>query len=322
MGGIFVSGTVTAVSSTISGNSTTGMGSEGGGIYGGTVSLTNTTVADNFTTGDQSRGGGVFGNSVTSAQSTFTGNSTAGTSSGGGGIYGGTVSLNNSLVLGNASASSSNQQEVGINAAIVPFVIFNGVNIVGTGNDTDASDGVINADPTQVFNTTQALLYGNGGATTETSGVIANNGGMVQTAALLANLTNPAIDSGTGVLPQDTFDLDADMNVSNSLPLDARDFARAVDVPGIGSAVPDIGAFEAQITATPGPDFSVGGAGSNTQQPGDGDDLILGSPGADPIDGGDGIDTVDFSSSASRVLVFLSGGGTEGDAEGDTFSKC
>ncbi|WP_196223053.1 hypothetical protein, partial [Roseibium sp. RKSG952] len=62
--------------------------------------------------------------------------------------------------------------------------------IVGEGSDTDASDGVINASAEDVFAETYALDDGT------LAGVLADNGGPVQTILLKADTDNPALDIG------------------------------------------------------------------------------------------------------------------------------
>ena len=68
-----------------------------------------------------------------------------------------------------------------------------------------------------------------------------------------------------------------------------------------------------------GDDKLVGGAGDDTLQGGDGDDKLLGEGGADVLDGGLGIDTISYITAASGVTLTIAGGGTLGDALGDTF---
>ena len=62
---------------------------------------------------------------------------------------------------------------------------------------------------------------------------------------MLADAANPALDSGTGALPADEFDLDGDNNTTELLPVDARGLNRDVDLPGAGGT-PDLGAYEVQ----------------------------------------------------------------------------
>ena len=76
------------------------------------------------------------------------------------------------------------------------------------------------------------------------SGMLADNGGPVQTVALAASVTNPAIDAGNDAL---------------DAAGDARGLAR-LDVPGAahnGGNISDLGAFELQASAFETPGFVV-----------------------------------------------------------------
>ena len=68
-----------------------------------------------------------------------------------------------------------------------------------------------------------------------------------------------------------------------------------------------------------GDDKLVGGARNDILLGGDGDDKLLGEGGADVLDGGLGIDTISYITAASAVVLTIDGGGTLGDALGDTF---
>lgn len=102
-GGIYNDqGTLTVISSRISGNAATGNGQGGGGIFNFTAAA-NLTVINSLLTGNTSgsRGGGISnsGGTLTVSSTTISGNS----ASTGGGISGsGTMNLNNSIVAGNS----------------------------------------------------------------------------------------------------------------------------------------------------------------------------------------------------------------------------
>lgn len=224
-GGGLWGGSITLTNSTVSGNSTAGVNANGGGAFGFDLIATNSTVSGNSAGGIGSYGGGLFGYGVALSNSTVSGNSADGGEAGGGGIYAsmGGVSLENSIVLGNSSVGSPTP-EIGTYGPINAT----GLNIVGTGSDTDGSDGIINADPTLVF----AQTYANG---TATAGVLSDNGGPVQTIALLADIMNPALDAA-----------------SSELSTDARGGVRNVDLPGVGTDYSaDLGAFELQALSQP-----------------------------------------------------------------------
>jgi hypothetical protein len=111
-GGISTSsGTLTLTNTTVSGNSTAGLGANGGGIStpSGTVTLIGSTVSGNSTTGDRASGGGIYvyyNGTLTLTDSTVSGNSTEGRSADGGGIatYDSAVTLTGSTVSGNSTA--------------------------------------------------------------------------------------------------------------------------------------------------------------------------------------------------------------------------
>lgn len=85
------SDTLTVNNSVISGNSTDGIASPGGGIqtFGGNIVVTDTTITGNSTAGQFSGGGGVWinGGDLTVVRSTISGNSTNAALSAGAGLY-------------------------------------------------------------------------------------------------------------------------------------------------------------------------------------------------------------------------------------------
>jgi hypothetical protein len=138
-GGIYnTSGTVTIVSSVVSGNS----GNGGGGIYNnsGTVTIMSSTLSGNST---GSPGGGIYngGGTVTIMSSTVSGNSAG---SFGGGIYSeiGTVTIMSSTVSGNSAGSLGGgiRIEVGGTVAIMSSTV--------SGNSADSLGGGISNDGT------------------------------------------------------------------------------------------------------------------------------------------------------------------------------
>ena len=74
------------------------------------------------------------------------------------------------------------------------------------------------------------------------------------------------------------------------------------------------------MSGSTGNDTLYGENGADQLFGGDNDDNLIGGEGADVINGGAGIDLADYSTSATAVNVnLLSGVGTGGDAQGDTF---
>ncbi|MEP3891983.1 MAG: calcium-binding protein [Hellea sp.] len=76
-----------------------------------------------------------------------------------------------------------------------------------------------------------------------------------------------------------------------------------------------------EISGRAGNDTIDGRGGDDILDGGDGDDTFIGGAGADSHDGGAGSDTITYINSASRVIVDLALGGTEGDADGDVYSN-
>ena len=274
-GGVLNNGTLTLISSAVSGNSAAnGAGGISNNGATGTAALTiiNCTISGNTA---PSFGGGILssgfqGNAtLTIVNSTISGN---GNPSFGGGIYNdgnaGTANLNitNSTVSGNTAASSGGgiynfgnsgsanltlnntivSDNKGPNAANGPDIFnFNGT-AAGSNNVIQTSTGFtisgsnnINADP---------MLEKDGLGNL----VLKDNGGPTRTLLLLP--TSPAINTGSNAnLPADAFDLDGDSNTAESLPVDQRGFARVV-----GSTV-DIGAVETNYAIV-----ATAGSGQNT----------------------------------------------------------
>lgn len=106
-GGIFSSGFLTLTNSMVNGNSTAGQSADGGGIaVRGSVKLAESTVSGNTTKGRFADGGGVYGRAgVTVIDSTVSGNATTGQFADGGGVSTdrGAVTLTSSTVSGNTT---------------------------------------------------------------------------------------------------------------------------------------------------------------------------------------------------------------------------
>src|SRR5829696_1186468 len=232
-GGIFVAGLLTVIDSTVALNSAASNGGGGGGgigagggieiAFGGTSVLVNATVAENL----GQRGAGIYndGGTLSVTNSTVAGNLA---NKGAGGIEafsGSSTTLTNSIVAGNQNGGSG--------AEVVGVFTFAGLNVIGTGSDTDPSDHKIETpNPESLF--AQVAVNSRG----VTSGVLADNGGPVQTIAIKQG--GVAHDPAGTIVPTDTADADGDANTSEPLPTDARGFAR------VDGAHVDVGAFELQ----------------------------------------------------------------------------
>lgn len=211
-GGIENYGTATLSNTTVSGNDAlTGIG---GGINNvGTLTLTNSTVSGNTAS---TFGGGISSDGAATLTNTTVSGNTA-TSDYGGGIYvyGGTATLTNTIVLGNTASATPE---------IAGGYTTGGPNIIG--------DGIV--APVDVFAVVDATTPSGIG------GLLADNGGPVQTIALLNDASNPALDAGDDTLDPAT---------------DARGLAR-FDNAGVannGANFSDLGAFElqGQVSTTP-----------------------------------------------------------------------
>ena len=270
---------VTVYSSTIDSNSA---GFNGGGIYlqGGALTVANLTIANN-TAGNE--GGGIrsaAGANVNITNTTLSGNYAQFVGGHHAGTKGGLTNLANVLFLGNADADNAGSELYSTGT-----LNFNGQNIVGS-NTTEFNAGVSanvdNALATSVFAATATL---NG----VDAGVLADNGGPVETIALLGDPANPAANSGDETLLDEATigrDLNGDGDQLDTIATDANGNIRAVgDV--------DLGAIEVQaILGSTGDDTLTGSANADTFATGSGVDVIIAGDGDDSIDGGADEDAV------------------------------
>ncbi len=179
-GGLYAFGSTTDIQqSTISNNEAT---NTGGGIFTNTdleseiTTITNTTISGNTATDD---GGGIFNNDGLTVieNSTITNN----TGSSGGGI----ASFGDNLTetqIANTIISGNENSDVDFVIAGVNSFVSNGGNLIGIGNAAVEGDNVF----TEANDIT--------GITDPVIGPLENNGGFVETHALLAG--SPAIDAG------------------------------------------------------------------------------------------------------------------------------
>jgi len=287
-GGLYAE-TATLTNSTISGNSTEGFSADGGGLYAEVMAtLTNSTISGNSAEGNNARGGGLHASTATLTNSTVSGNRTEGGNAKGGGLFAVNIAmltLTNSIVLGNNSARTDDN-EIGIGGALgaVPSFTdqnFTGQNIVGAtmqAFDATSLPNVSNADPASVFAATVEINPDGSAESGDefVAGALADNGGPVQTIALKADLSNPALDAGDDTaLDEATVgrDLNGDGDQDDVIDTDARGagFPRIVDqgaVANNGENAVDLGAFEAAFEAALAPIEAVDDMAGITEEGG------------------------------------------------------
>ncbi|WDI32470.1 calcium-binding protein [Hyphococcus flavus] len=267
-GGVFATGDHTYIYNTTFSDNASGL--SGGGLFLGVSAIDAEVVNSTFYSNHSGQtGGGLFTDTdgTNIVNSTFTGNSAA--TSGGGIANVDEASIGNSIVAGNRLGGAGATVEIDSTGGTTTY---SGVNIFTnqTGGIGDGDDLLV-SDLSTVF----ASLVSQEG---NIYGALADNGGPVQTVAIA--YSGVAVDAGNNnILPADVFDFDDDLNTAESLPVDARGFARVV------GGVVDIGAYELDLIA---------GTSGNDSLPGTGNaDLISGFAGNDTLNGGAGDDTLD-----------------------------
>ena len=255
-GGVFSRGDLTIANSTVSGNSTAGVGAYGGGVYADRVLITDSTVSGNSTTGFVAGGGGVWTyEDLTITNSTISGNSTGGFGAHGGGIRSrGDVIVDNSTIVNNRVMRDAAARGAGIMLSSfserdIRLMLRNTV-VATPGPDSDEPDIAVDVSGGgSVISSIQFSLIGNAGQSNFPGatniigrpgnpidpllGLLADHGGTTMTHAVLPGspLFN-AGDPGFTALPF----------------LDQRDSAR------VAFGHVDIGAFElslAELTPLP-----------------------------------------------------------------------
>ena len=137
--------TLTLSESTLTGNSTSGINNQGGGIYTyfGDVTLNQSTLSANSTSGNNASGGGIFTytGDVKLNQSILSGNNTAGSDARGGGLFAstGAVTVNQSTLSGNFTMGQ--QAFGGGMAAVFGAVTLNQSTLSGNFTSGPASAG-------------------------------------------------------------------------------------------------------------------------------------------------------------------------------------
>jgi CSLREA domain-containing protein len=223
---------INIVESTVSGNSATML--QGGGIIntGGTLTILSSDVTGNTATAGVGDGGGIANitGTLDVVNSTISGNSAADE---GGGLYAANLRIRSSTIAGNSAVNAGGGlTALGLTAADVQNSIFTG-NSATSDDDCFQDPAAINGSNNLVDDFASGGCSGTStAAVTNFDPTLANNGGPTLTHALLAG--SNAIDTGAGGCP--------DHN-DTPLPRDQRLFLRGNGV-GQGGAQCDIGAFE------------------------------------------------------------------------------
>ena len=321
-GGGMAAANITLVNSTVSNNATTGLNSDGGGLSTEQVAtLVNSTIVDNLTAGDSSDGGGIYSqHRVVSIHSTISGNSTAGASATGGGIsvaarfsgVTGGLELVNSIVSGNVNTANSGTDETFVSTTFGGITTLTGTNILG-GDVYANSTATGSTSAADLFAATQEVLVDSDGdgigdaASGVFSGVLADNGGSIETVAIRAG--GAAQNTANDQVTTDDFDLDGDSVTAEALPEDALGSNRGVD---LGA---DVGAFEISVPTILGTDnpetlngtaideLILGLAGNDNLNGGGGNDTLFGGDGNDNLNGQTGNDTMEGGLGNDRYFV-------------------
>ncbi len=240
--------TLTVNNSTLSGNSTTGAAVNGGAISSaGSLNIVGSTLTGNFTAGLDSDGGAIAATGTLAVvNSTLTGNFTTAADADGGAIYstGATVSLVNATIDLNDAGGIGG----GVNVSGIATIN----NTIIAQNTAGASTDLEIVEATTTLNNS---LIGSNAGTTLTAAAVGSpdlNGNLIGTAAV-------NIDAGLGALADNGGAVQTQALLSTSVARDAGDIAFALDLLGVTlttdargtgflrtDGIADIGAFEVQ----------------------------------------------------------------------------
>jgi CSLREA domain-containing protein len=240
-GGLYIRvSTVQLFEVTITGNT---VQCDGGAIYnirGSALAIVGSTISGNSATGSctSNEGGGIyndFQSSTIITNSTISGNSAA---NGGGGVFNeGSFSSTNSTIADNAAPTGGGIWRV--SDIFSGTVTLKNTIVADQQSGADCSGTIVSAGNNLSSDSTCFTSGGSDLVNTDPQlGVLADNGGPTDTHALATD--SPAIDAGNNIGCPAT---------------DQRGVARPIDGDGDGTAVCDIGAYEA--AAPPPPDASI-----------------------------------------------------------------
>jgi hypothetical protein len=277
-GGIYFrsNGTLTLNECTLSGNSTTGDNTPGGGIftYEGDVTLTDSTLSGNSTAGHDSPGGGIYISTgvVTLNQSTLSGNSTAGSNSYGGGIFAesANITLTNSTLSGNSTAGEG-ATGGGIRMHTGLLTLTQST-LSGNSTTGDNSSGGGVYAYFGVVTLTSSTLSGNStaGSTSPGGGIYLNTGVVaLYHSTITGNGTAGAESDGGGIVVGNEY---------NSYPMTIRNSIIAGNTVGTGNTGPDLVADSAIALVV---DYSLIGTGITPTT--GGNNISTDAPGLAPL---------------------------------------
>ena len=270
-GGLFSSHSATVLATFFQRNSAV----VGGGIYfNGPLIMEDAIIRDNHVSGVESRGGGLYLDSAAGEwsyirNSTFSGNTAENIGGefygGGGGIYfkgdelarmanvtihgnwsdwpgGGVFSLGsggayflNSTIVGNLSDYGDGG--VVTYSSLTSLTFINSIVALNQGSDCHVWTGAISSDGNNISSDTSCGFTSSGDMqnTDPLLGPLQDNGGLTETVALLTG--SPAIDAGSNAACGSPYVSDEDQ----------RGWTRPIDADLDGSAICDIGAYEATV---------------------------------------------------------------------------
>ena len=241
-GGIGNQGNMTLTNTMVSDNLS---GETEGGIQnGGTLTVINSTVSDNSIRYG-GRGGIDNSGALYLINTTVAGNDKIGISNHGQGI----ATLTNTTVSGNESYGIRNDGTATLTNTIV------------LGNEAEIEGTITEVGPNIVGGLALSQVFASVAPDPKTGvegGLLADNGGAVETIALKNDAANPAVDAGQDDRLDESvvgIDFNGDGDTDDVIDRDGRGsgFSRTIDLPGVannGANVVDLGAFEAGAVYT------------------------------------------------------------------------